>query len=94
MEEPIENLYHSPMGLLEWIVIGLVVGALARMMLPGKSPVGCLGTIFIGIAGAALGGKLWEELFGPQRGIAWIGSILMAMLLLAIFRRLTPDKHW
>lgn len=82
------------MGLLGWIVVGLVVGLLARVMLPGKSPVGCLGTIFIGIAGAVLGGKLWTELFGPQEGIAWIGSILVAMLLLAIFRRLTPDEHW
>jgi uncharacterized membrane protein YeaQ/YmgE (transglycosylase-associated protein family) len=81
-------------GLLEWIVVGLVVGALARVMLPGKSPVGCLGTIFVGIAGAVLGGKLWAELFGPQEGIAWIGSILVAMVLLAIFRRLTPDHHW
>jgi uncharacterized membrane protein YeaQ/YmgE (transglycosylase-associated protein family) len=82
------------MGILEWIVVGLVVGLLARAMLPGRSPVGCLGTIFIGIAGAVLGGKLWTELFGAQEGIAWIGAILMAMLLLAIFRRLTPDKHW
>jgi uncharacterized membrane protein YeaQ/YmgE (transglycosylase-associated protein family) len=82
------------MGLLEWIVVGVIVGALARLMLPGRSPVGCLGTIFIGIAGAALGGKLWTELFGRQEGIAWIGSILMAMLLLAIFRRLTPYEHW
>ena len=82
------------MGFLEWIVVGLVIGLLARVLLPGKSPVGCLGTIFIGIAGAVIGGKLWTELFGPQKGIAWIGSILVAMLLLAIFRRLTPDNRW
>ena len=82
------------MGILGWIAVGLIVGALARVMLPGRSPVGCLGTIFLGIAGAVLGGKVWEGLFGPQRGIAWIGSILMAMVLLAIFRRLTPDEHW
>ena len=82
------------MGILGWTVVGLVVGAIARVLLPGKSPMGCLGTIFIGIAGAVLGGKLWTELFGPQRGIAWIGSILVAMLLLAIFRRLTPDERW
>ena len=82
------------MGIVEWVVVGLIVGALARLMLPGRSPVGCLGTVFIGIAGAVLGGKLWTEVFGPQRGIAWIGSILVAMLLLALFRRLTPEQHW
>ena len=82
------------MGFLGWIVVGLIVGLLARVMLPGRHPVGCLGTIFIGIAGAVIGGKVWAEVFGPQRGVAWIGSILVAMLLLAIFRRLTPDDRW
>jgi uncharacterized membrane protein YeaQ/YmgE (transglycosylase-associated protein family) len=77
------------MGFLSWIIVGGLIGLLARVFLPGRDPVGCLGTIFIGIAGALLGGKLWEELFGRQKGIAWIGSILMAMLLLAVFRNIT-----
>lgn len=77
------------MGIVEWIVVGAIVGLLARVMLRRSDPVGCLGTIFIGIAGAAIGSKLWEELFGDQRGVAWIGSILVAMLLLAIFSRIT-----
>ena len=77
------------MGPLEYLIAGVIVGALARLLLPGASPVGCLGTIFIGIAGAAIGGKIWEEVFGKQKGVAWIGSILAAMLLLAIFSRLS-----
>ena len=77
------------MGIVEWIVVGAVVGLLARLMLRRSDPVGCLGTIFIGIAGAAIGGKLWEELFGDQKGVAWIGSILVAMFLLAIFSRIS-----
>jgi uncharacterized membrane protein YeaQ/YmgE (transglycosylase-associated protein family) len=83
------------MGFLEWVIVGAIIGGLARLFLPGPSPtpVGCLGTIFIGIAGAVIGGKLWTELFGKQRGIAWIGSILVAMLLLAIFRRLTYPRY-
>lgn len=84
----------GPFGPIEWLIIGAVVGMLARLFLPGATPVGCLGTIFIGIAGAVIGGKLWEEIFGRQRGVAWIGSILVAMLLLAIFRRLTYQRYW
>ncbi len=81
------------MGIVEWLVVGAIVGGLASLFLGrGKNPTGCLGTIFIGVAGAVLGGKLWEEFFGRQRGVAWIGSILMAMLLLAIFGSLTDRR--
>lgn len=76
-------------GIVEWVVIGAVVGLLARLLLKRSDPVGCLGTIFIGIAGAAIGSKVWEAAFGDQDGVAWIGSILAAMLLLAIFSRLS-----
>ena len=76
------------MGIVEYLVAGLIVGALARLLLPGASPVGCLGTIFIGIAGIYIGGRLWEEFMGKNDG-EWIGAILTAMLLLAIFRALT-----
>ena len=82
------------MGPLEYVIAGLIVGALARLFLPGPSPVGCLGTIFIGIVGIYVGGRLWEEYLGKNKGVPWIGSILMAMLLLAIFRALTVrDKR-
>ena len=77
------------MGVVEYVIAGLIVGALARLFLPGASPVGCLGTIFIGVAGIYIGGRLWEELIGKNKGVPWIGSILTAMLLLAIFRALT-----
>lgn len=80
------------MGLLEWIVVGLIVGALARLFMAGPDPIGCLGTVFIGIVGAVIGGKLWTVIFGPQRGVAWIGSVLVAMFLLAIFRRVTYPR--
>jgi uncharacterized membrane protein YeaQ/YmgE (transglycosylase-associated protein family) len=80
------------MGLIEWIVVGAIVGGLARLFLSGPSPVGCLGTIFVGIVGAVIGGQLWRELFGRQRGIAWIGAIVMAMLLLAILRQFSQRR--
>ena len=77
------------MGPVEYVIAGLVVGALARLLLPGTSPVGCLGTIFIGIVGIYVGGRLWEEFIGKNKGVPWIGSILTAMILLALFRALT-----
>ena len=77
------------MGLLEWIIAGLIVGLLARFLLPGRNPIGCLGTIVLGVIGIYLGGLLWEELFGRDPGVAWIGSVIVAMVLLGVFRRLT-----
>lgn len=46
------------MGILSWIVFGLIAGALAKLLLPGKDPGGMLVTILIGIAGAVVGGYL------------------------------------
>jgi uncharacterized membrane protein YeaQ/YmgE (transglycosylase-associated protein family) len=46
------------MGILSWILLGLVAGALARFIIPGKDPGGCLVTILIGIAGGMVGGFL------------------------------------
>ena len=77
------------MGYVEWIVAGLVVGILARFLLPGRDPIGCIGTLVLGVLGIYVGGRLWQELVPGRRGIAWIGSIIVAMVLLAIFRRLT-----
>lgn len=46
------------MGILSWIIFGLLVGALARWIMPGKDPAGCLITAVLGVAGALLGGFL------------------------------------
>ena len=82
------------MGPIDYLIAGIIVGALARLLLPGRSPVGCLGTIFIGIVGIYIGGRIWEHFFGHNRGVPWIGSILAAMLLLGIFRALTPPRWY
>ncbi|HEX6938857.1 MAG TPA: GlsB/YeaQ/YmgE family stress response membrane protein [Longimicrobiales bacterium] len=52
------------MGLLSWILFGLIVGGIAKFLMPGKDPGGCLVTILLGIAGALLGGFLATELLG------------------------------
>jgi uncharacterized membrane protein YeaQ/YmgE (transglycosylase-associated protein family) len=67
------------MGFLSWIVLGLVVGALAKWIMPGKDPGGILITIVIGIAGAFVGGFVGSLLgLGGITGFN-IGSLLLAL---------------
>jgi uncharacterized membrane protein YeaQ/YmgE (transglycosylase-associated protein family) len=75
--------------ILYYIVIGLIVGALARLILPGKDPIGIIGTIILGIIGALIGGFAWEAIFGDNKGVSWIGSLIVAVILLAIYRQMT-----
>jgi uncharacterized membrane protein YeaQ/YmgE (transglycosylase-associated protein family) len=80
------------MEILVFIVVGLVVGIIARALLPGRDPIGILGTIVVGIVGAIIGGYLWRELFSNTEDVEWIGSILVAMALLWIYRRMTIGR--
>ena len=77
------------MGILWTLIIGLVVGAIAKLLMPGKDPGGFIVTMLIGVAGALLAGFLgramgWYE--NPGTGPGIIASIIGAMLLLLIYR--------
>lgn len=61
--------------------IGLIVGAVARVLVPGPSPMGILGTIGVGIAGAFVGGFLGRLLFGPNLSSGW--SFVLSVLVAA-----------
>ena len=76
-----------------YVVVGLIVGALARLILPGRDPIGIIGTIVLGVVGAVIGGYLWQAIFGPNEGVAWIGSVIVAVLLLAIYRAATYRRR-
>lgn len=80
------------MEFIVFLLVGLVVGVVARLLMPGPDPIGILGTIIVGCVGALIGGYLWAAVFGPNEGVAWIGSILMAMGLLFLYRRLTVGR--
>ncbi|MDQ3751432.1 MAG: GlsB/YeaQ/YmgE family stress response membrane protein [Actinomycetota bacterium] len=80
------------MGILTYIIVGLIVGALARLLMPGKDPIGIIATIAIGVIGAVAGGYLWSLVFGDSGGVEWIGSILVAMGLLFVYRQMTYGK--
>lgn len=80
-------------SLLYLVLIGAVVGLLARLLMPGPDPIGILGTIIVGIVGAVIGGYLWRELFGNSEGVEWIGAIVTSMALLWIYRRATYRRR-
>ena len=78
------------MGILSWIVLGLIVGFLAKLIMPGKDPGGVIITILLGVAGALLGGFIGNAMgLGDVSGIN-LGSIVIAtlgaILLLVIYR--------
>ncbi len=75
-------------GLIGWIVSGIIIGALAKLVMPGRDPGGFIVTMLLGIAGALLGGFLGRSLgfYSAGEPVGWIMSILGAILLLAIYR--------
>jgi uncharacterized membrane protein YeaQ/YmgE (transglycosylase-associated protein family) len=79
--------------IIVFILVGAVVGVLARLIMPGPDPIGILGTIVVGIVGAIVGGYLWQAIFGQTKGVEWIGAILVAMALLWIYRRMTLGRR-
>ena len=79
--------------ILVYILVGLVVGILARFLLPGSDPVGMIATIVIGVIGAVIGGYLFGAIFKETQGVDWIGSVLVAMLILWIYRRMATGSR-
>ncbi|MGH9277289.1 MAG: GlsB/YeaQ/YmgE family stress response membrane protein [Acidimicrobiales bacterium] len=76
------------MYLLTLALFGLIVGAIARLLVPGPTPMGVLGTMAAGIAGAFLGGLVGKLLWGANYAPGWIMSILGALLVVwAVSRR-------
>lgn len=75
-------------GLLGWIVFGAIVGAIAKLVMPGRDPGGIVVTILLGIAGALIGGFLGRALnwYGPNDGAGFFMSLLGAILLLWLYR--------
>lgn len=76
------------MGILGWILFGLVIGALAKLVMPGRDPGGIIVTMLLGIAGALLGGFIGRAMGFYQEGEAagWLMSFIGAIVLLALYR--------
>jgi uncharacterized membrane protein YeaQ/YmgE (transglycosylase-associated protein family) len=68
------------------ILVGLVIGAIAKLLMPGKDPGGCIITILLGIAGALVGTWIGRIFAGENYVAGWIMSIVGAMILLLLYR--------
>ena len=81
------------MGVLSWIVLGLVAGAIAKLLHPGKDPGGCLVTILLGVGGAAVGGYIgtwlgWGKVTGfdlRSMALAVLGSLVLLISFRILF---------
>jgi uncharacterized membrane protein YeaQ/YmgE (transglycosylase-associated protein family) len=69
-----------------YALIGLIVGILARFLVPGRDPMGFIGTLVVGAIGAILGGWLAGEVFPETEGVDWLASILVAIVLVLLVR--------
>lgn len=81
-------------GVIGWIVFGLIVGAVAKLLMPGRDPGGFIITMLLGMAGAVLGGFVGRSLhwYGPNDGAGFFMSLLGAVLLLALYRMLVVRR--
>lgn len=82
------------MGFLWMIILGLIAGAIAKLIMPGRDPGGIIVTILLGIAGSVVGGFLWNMLTGGRNdGTAGlIGSVIGALILLALYRMIAGRR--
>jgi uncharacterized membrane protein YeaQ/YmgE (transglycosylase-associated protein family) len=82
------------MAILSTILIGLIVGAIAKLLMPGKDPGGFIVTILLGIAGAFIASYLGQAIGWYKSGqpAGWIMSVIGAMILLLLYRLLFKRK--
>lgn len=82
------------MNIIGWLVFGLIVGAIAKLLMPGRDPGGWIVTILLGVAGSFVGGFLAQALLGRSDNTAgWIGSIVGAIVLLFVYRLIVGRRR-
>ncbi len=81
-------------GILGWIIFGLIVGAIAKLLMPGRDPGGIIVTMLVGIVGAVLGGYAGRAMgmYGPNDSAGIFMSILGAVVLLFLYRMVARGR--
>lgn len=81
-------------GFISVLAVGIVIGLIARILVPGMQPIGCIMTIICGIVGAGLGLWVGTQLLGQNAGFSWITlllqiliAVILVALVAALFRR-------
>ncbi len=88
------HVYIRMMGFISMLLIGLIVGAIAKFVMPGKDPGGCLITIIIGIVGSMIGGFVGRGLgwYAEGEPVGFLMSLVGAILLLVGYRLILGKK--
>jgi uncharacterized membrane protein YeaQ/YmgE (transglycosylase-associated protein family) len=81
-------------GWIAWIIIGALAGAIAKALMPGPNPSGCIVTVALGIAGALLAGYLGHEmhLYRGNQGAGFIAAVVGALIILVLHRLITGRR--
>ena len=81
-------------GILGWIVIGLLAGGIAKLLMPGKDPGGCIITILLGIAGALLAGFIGKSVgwYDTNEGAGFLAAIVGAFIILLLYRMISKRR--
>jgi uncharacterized membrane protein YeaQ/YmgE (transglycosylase-associated protein family) len=84
-------------GILGWIVLGLIAGAIAKAIMPGRDPGGIIITMLLGIVGAIIGGFVGRAIFGSDINSffdlsTWLLAILGSLIVLGIYRMVTGTR--
>src|SRR3954471_2606807 len=79
-------LNYGDHGIIASLVIGLIIGAIAKLLMPGKDPGGCIITSLLGLAGAGVGTFLGRMLFNENYIAGFIMSVMGAILVVLIYR--------
>jgi uncharacterized membrane protein YeaQ/YmgE (transglycosylase-associated protein family) len=84
-----------PDGIIAWIVVGLIAGAIAGFFVPGRERMGCIGTTVVGVIGGLLGGWLWVEVLNMGEPTGFLGALVVAVLgsilVLFVLRAMNRD---
>jgi len=84
-------------GILGWIVLGLIAGAIAKAIMPGRDPGGIIITMLLGIVGAIIGGFVGKAIFGTDINTffslsTWLLAILGSLIVLLVYRMVTGNR--